>query len=109
MSRINNSRSTAITTNLPSAPVPSSSGFKGMRFCKECDNMLYPKEQIYEEGHQIARLVYDCRICGYFEKAREGDEWDNCVYKSDHNSAEAGGNFSRMFKIDRDIIKDPTL
>ena len=23
--------------------------FKGMRFCKECDNMLYPKEQVYDE------------------------------------------------------------
>ena len=80
--------------------------FKGMRFCKECDNMLYPKEQVYDEHQGISRLIYDCRICGHFEKAREGDEWDNCVYRSDHdaNSGEA-----KMFAIDKDCIKDPTL
>ena len=71
--------------------------------------MLYPKEQVYDEAQNISRLIYDCRICGYFEKAREGDEWDNCVYKSDHSAAEEGGNFSKMFKIDKDIIKDPSL
>jgi DNA-directed RNA polymerase subunit M/transcription elongation factor TFIIS len=57
--------------------------FKGMRFCKECDNMLQPREQHVEEG--VGRLIYDCRICGYFEKAKANDETDNCVYKSDHS------------------------
>ena len=84
------------------------STFKGMRFCKECDNMLYPKEQVYDEHQGISRLIYDCRICGHFEKAKEGDEWDNCVYKSDHsNLGNASG--SVINAVDKDCIKDPTL
>ena len=78
--------------------------FKGMRFCKECDNMLYPKEQIYDQQHNISKLIYDCRICGYHEKAKE-DEMDNCVYRSDFNKQDKSG----VFKIDPNIIKDPTL
>ena len=72
-----------------------------MRFCKECDNMLYPKEQVIEEG--IGRLIYDCRICGYFEKAKPNDEADNCVYKSEHSK------LSDRFFVDKEVIKDPTL
>ena len=55
-----------------------------------------------------ARLIYDCRICGHFEKAREGDEWDNCVYKSDQNTG-LGMADTVKFAIDKDCIKDPTL
>ena len=76
--------------------------FKGMRFCKECDNMLYPKEQVVEEG-QIGRLIYDCRICGFFEKAKVGSEADNCVYKSELTK------MSEKFYVDKECIKDPTL
>ena len=83
------------------------SQFKGMRFCKECDNMLYPKEQVYDDHQGIARLIYDCRICGHFEKAREGDEWDNCVYKSDHDTSH--GAEGKLIQVDKDCIKDPTL
>jgi DNA-directed RNA polymerase subunit M/transcription elongation factor TFIIS len=79
------------------------STFKGMRFCKECDNMLYPKEQIISSDNNQKRLVYDCRICGYFEKAKVGDESDNCVYKSDYSKMSQG------FNIDKECIKDPTL
>ena len=60
------------------------SQFKGMRFCKDCDNMLYPKEQVYDSQQGIARLVYECSQCRHLEKAREGDEWDNCVYRQDY-------------------------
>lgn len=75
-----------------------------MRFCKECDNMLYPKEQIIGDGENSSgRLVYDCRICGFFEKAKQGDEIDNCVYKSDHSKMSEG------FNIDKECIRDPTL
>ena len=75
--------------------------FKGMRFCKECDNMLYPKEQKVDasSGH----LIYDCRICGYHEKAKRGCEIDNCVYRSDYSKMSEG------FNIDKECIKDPTL
>ncbi len=75
--------------------------FKGMRFCKECDNMLYPKEMMISEG--ISSLVYDCRICGNFEKTKPYDEIDNCVYKSDHSKLSEG------LTIDKECIKDPTL
>ncbi len=60
---------------------PAISHFKGMRFCNECDNMLYPKEEVFDQNQGIARLVYECSQCRNLEKAREGDEWDNCVYK----------------------------
>lgn len=63
--------------------------------------MLQPREQIVEEG--VGRLVYDCRICGYFEKAKPDDESDNCVYKSEQS------NMSEKFYVDKECIKDPTL
>lgn len=63
--------------------------FKGMRFCRECDNMLQPKEQKVENE---CRLIYDCRICGYFEKAKkegvEGEQ-DHCVYRSSEQQQSA--------------------
>src|SRR3569833_1135024 len=77
--------------------------FKGKRYCKECDNMLYPKEQLISAETNQGRLIYDCRICGYFEKAQVGDEDENCVYKSDF------GKISEGLTIDSEIIKDPTL
>lgn len=76
--------------------------FKGMRFCKECDNMLYPKEQLVAEGG-VGRLIYECRICGYFEKAKQGSEEDNCVYKSELTK------MAEKFYVDKECIKDPTL
>jgi DNA-directed RNA polymerase subunit M/transcription elongation factor TFIIS len=51
----------------------------------------------------VGRLIYDCRICGYFEKAKIGDEVDNCVYKSEHQK------LSDRFYVDKECIKDPTL
>lgn len=75
--------------------------FRGMRFCKECDNMLQPKELV--DSDLRGTLIYDCRICGYHERAKLGDEADNCVYKS-----EASKMQDKLF-VDRECIKDPTL
>jgi DNA-directed RNA polymerase subunit M/transcription elongation factor TFIIS len=75
--------------------------FKGMRFCRECDNMLQPKEQVTDESRSL--LIYDCRICGYFERARPGDEADNCVYRSEQTKMH-----DKLF-VDRECIKDPCL
>ena len=70
--------------------------------------MLYPKEHTYDENHRMPKLVYECRICGEIQQAREGDEWDHCVYKSDFNQRDAN-SLSSTFTVDKDIIKDPTL
>ena len=100
-------RTTIVSTQIHQ----NQSHFKGMRFCKECDNMLYPREQIYDDHAGISKLIFDCRICGHFDKAREGDEWDNCVYKSDYTQRglDAGSKFSGFNEVSKDIIKDPTL
>lgn len=90
--------------------------FKGMRFCRECDNMLQPKEQKTADDQDIGRLIYDCRICGYFEKAKAGDEADHCVYRSSENnnssgnSSGTGGEAQKFFfHVDKECVKDPTL
>jgi len=53
--------------------------------------MLQPKEQRTGQGDQdIGRLIYDCRICGYFEKAKPDDEADHCVYRSSEPQSSSG-------------------
>ncbi|CAM8905623.1 unnamed protein product [Rhodiola kirilowii] len=44
-----------------------------MKFCRECNNILYPKE---DKEQKI--LLYGCRNCDHQEVAS-----DNCVQKSD--------------------------
>ena len=84
--------------------------YRGMRFCKECDNMLYAKEQVYDQRQGIARLVFECPQCGNLERAVDGDQWDNCVYRQDYGEGqnEAGESVFK-FNVDKDCIKDPTL
>ena len=41
------------------------------RFCTECNNMLYPKENREERV-----LIFACRNCNYAERAQQ-----TCVYK----------------------------
>lgn len=68
--------------------------FVGIRFCQECNNMLYPKENKRE---QI--LMYACRNCNFKQPA------DNpCVYvqRIVHEVDEL--NF-----IIADVAQDPTL
>ncbi|KAL9874741.1 DNA-directed RNA polymerase II subunit RPB9 isoform X3 [Glossina fuscipes] len=45
-------------------------GFVGIRFCQECNNMLYPKE---DKENKI--LLYACRNCDYKQEADS-----NCIY-----------------------------
>ena len=45
-------------------------GFVGIKFCQECNNMLYPKED--KENKQ---LLYACRNCDYKQLAD-----NNCIY-----------------------------
>lgn len=92
--------------------------FKGMRFCRECDNMLQPKEDKVlnnGDGSDIGSLIYSCRICGYYERAKHGDEGDHCVYRSSEqpNSAQSsganGGESKFFYHVDKECVKDPTL
>ncbi|XP_071512086.1 DNA-directed RNA polymerase II subunit RPB9-like [Diadema setosum] len=69
-------------------------GFVGIRFCQECNNMLYPKE---DKENRI--LLYACRNCDYQQEA------DNaCVYvnKITHEVDE-------LTQIVAEVVADPTL
>ncbi|XP_040179534.1 DNA-directed RNA polymerase II subunit RPB9 [Rana temporaria] len=69
-------------------------GFVGIRFCQECNNMLYPKE---DKENRI--LLYACRNCDYQQEA------DNCciyVNKITHEVDE-------LTQIIADVSQDPTL
>ncbi|SPO04598.1 related to DNA-directed RNA polymerase II chain RPB9 [Cephalotrichum gorgonifer] len=64
------------------------------RFCSECSNMLYPKED--PENRQ---LLYTCRTCQYTEGASS-----SCVFRNVLNSAsgETAG-------VTQDVASDPTV
>uniref|UniRef100_A0A8C4Q8V8 DNA-directed RNA polymerase subunit n=2 Tax=Eptatretus burgeri TaxID=7764 RepID=A0A8C4Q8V8_EPTBU len=69
-------------------------GFVGIKFCQECNNMLYPKE---DKENRI--LLYACRNCDYQQ------ETDNsCIYvnKITHEVDE-------LTQIIADVAQDPTL
>jgi len=69
-------------------------GFIGIRFCQECNNMLYPKE-----NKQERILMYSCRNCEFSMAA------DNpCIYvnKITHE-------VDALTQIVADVIADPTL
>jgi len=65
-----------------------------MLFCKECNNMLYPKEDKPQK-----KLTYSCRNCGHQEVAE-----NQCTYRNEilHTSEE-------RTVIYQDIASDPTL
>lgn len=64
------------------------------RFCSECSNMLYPKED--EESH---KLQYTCRTCQYTEEATT-----SCVFRNilENTSGETAG-------VTQDVGSDPTV
>ncbi|PKU75205.1 hypothetical protein MA16_Dca022447 [Dendrobium catenatum] len=66
-----------------------------MKFCPECNNLLYPKE---DKKRKI--LLSACRTCSYTEVAES-----NCVYRNviNHDS-----DYERP-KDMRDAYADPTL
>ncbi|MEQ2297984.1 DNA-directed RNA polymerase II subunit RPB9 [Ameca splendens] len=69
-------------------------GFVGIRFCQECNNMLYPKE---DKENRI--LLYACRNCDYQQEAD-----NSCIYvnKITHEVDE-------LTQIIADVAQDPTL
>lgn len=64
------------------------------RFCSECSNMLYPKED--EDAH---KLQYTCRTCQYTE-----DATSSCVFRNilNNSSGETAG-------VTQDVGSDPTV
>ncbi|XP_063678381.1 DNA-directed RNA polymerase II subunit RPB9-like [Bolinopsis microptera] len=68
--------------------------FVGIKFCPECNNMLYPKED-----KQNKKLMYHCQNCEHVERAD-----NNCIYvnKITHEIDE-------LQNIVGDVITDPTL
>ena len=66
----------------------------GINFCKECNNMLYPKEDTINK-----RLLYACRNCGFDEVAE-----NSCVYVN--NLADT---YDELRCINTDVIQDPAL
>ncbi|EON99707.1 putative dna directed rna polymerase ii 15 kda protein [Phaeoacremonium minimum UCRPA7] len=63
------------------------------RFCSECSNMLYPKED--EDSH---KLQFTCRTCQYTEEATS-----TCVFRNVLNNA-AGETAG----VTQDVGSDPT-
>ncbi|KAK6633871.1 DNA-directed RNA polymerase II subunit RPB9 [Polyplax serrata] len=68
--------------------------FVGIRFCPECNNMLYPKED--KENHI---LLYACRNCDYKQAADS-----NCIYVN-----KIMHEIDELTHIVSDVISDPTL
>ncbi|KAI3336663.1 hypothetical protein HD806DRAFT_474392 [Xylariaceae sp. AK1471] len=64
------------------------------RFCSECSNMLYPKED--EDSH---KLMFTCRTCQYTEEATS-----SCVFRHVLNNA-AGETAG----VTQDVGSDPTV
>jgi DNA-directed RNA polymerase II subunit RPB9 len=76
------------------SPTVEGQGFVGIRFCQECNNMLYPKE---DKDNKV--LLYACRNCDYRQLA------DSCcvyVNKIMHEVDE-------ITNIVTDVTGDPTL
>ncbi|KAF2308270.1 hypothetical protein GH714_039879 [Hevea brasiliensis] len=65
-----------------------------MKFCRECNNILYPKE---DKEQKI--LLYACRNCDHQEIAE-----NNCVYRNEvHHSV------AERTQVLQDVAADPTL
>lgn len=85
----------------PAASTTSNEGSKPkqleqitFRFCSECSNMLYPKED--EDNH---KLQFTCRTCQYTEEATS-----TCIYRNVLNNA-AGETAG----VTQDVSSDPTV
>ena len=48
-------------------------------------------------------LFYKCKTCDYQERALEGNEYENCVYKTDMEAK------AMALIINQDVVDDPTL
>ncbi|KAF1752177.1 hypothetical protein GCK72_018731 [Caenorhabditis remanei] len=72
----------------------SGPGFVGIKFCPECNNMLYPRED-----KESRVLMYSCRNCEHREVAA-----NPCIYVN-----KLVHEIDELTQIVADIIHDPTL
>lgn len=68
--------------------------FVGIKFCQECNNMLYPRE---DKDNRV--LLYACRNCDYKQVAE-----NSCVYVN-----RLTHEVDEISRIVSDVICDPTL
>ncbi|KAF3782235.1 DNA-directed RNA polymerases II IV and V subunit 9A [Nymphaea thermarum] len=72
----------------------SGAAMSTMKFCRECNNILYPKEDREQKV-----LLYACRNCDHQEVAD-----NNCVYRNEiHHSV------GERTQVLQDVAADPTL
>ncbi|KAG7291145.1 hypothetical protein NEMBOFW57_001156 [Staphylotrichum longicolle] len=83
-----------------SSPAASTSGDRKkpaeqitFRFCSECSNMLYPKEDEVDR-----KLMFTCRTCNFSEEATS-----SCIFRNTMNNA-AGETAG----VTQDVGSDPT-
>lgn len=83
----------------PSSPNANAGSSKNseqvtFKFCPECSNMLYPKED-----KDARRLMYTCRTCQHTEEATS-----NCIYRNvlRNTVGETAG-------VTQDVASDPTV
>ena len=101
----------------PSAEGP---GFVGIRFCQECNNMLYPKEdKVYMSAHHLEEmleivrhyetsishvqdnrvLLYACRNCDYRQLADSCCVYVNKIMHEVQIFADCGRHLSHLVKF----------
>uniref|UniRef100_A0AC35EW17 DNA-directed RNA polymerase subunit n=1 Tax=Panagrolaimus sp. PS1159 TaxID=55785 RepID=A0AC35EW17_9BILA len=68
--------------------------FSGIKFCPECNNMLYPRENKDER-----KLNYTCRNCDHSEDAE-----NPCIYVN-----KLMHEIDELTQIVADVVNDPTL
>eukprot|EP00041_Stephanoeca_diplocostata_P009594 m.149148 g.149148 ORF g.149148 m.149148 type:complete len:221 (-) comp17805_c0_seq3:134-796(-) len=70
----------------------------GIKFCPECNNMLYPAQHMTPDG---GRLQYECKVkdCGYSEFAT-----DTCIYINRMTQ-----DIDTLSLVNSDMASDPTL
>ena len=63
--------------------------------------MLEAKEHRADEDRRF--LQFECKMCNNYQRAAEGSEMDNCVYRTDFTMR------AENLHVDPECIKDPTL
>lgn len=86
-----------MTSTAPRPNVIVNTPSPAMRFCKECNNLLYPSENRNERT-----LYYACKRCNYSE---EPADKSGCV----HQHALIRATELKLDIVHEDVVNDPTL